>query len=62
MPKLEGYRFGRLVVNGEKQTREVIVLPERIVTRLLTDRRTPDSSRTTSKMSARASGALGHRY
>ena len=33
MPKLEGYRFGRVVVNGEKQTRDVIVLPERVVTK-----------------------------
>jgi hypothetical protein len=32
MPKLEGYRFGRVVVNGVKQTRDVIVLPERVVT------------------------------
>ena len=32
MPRLEGYRFGRLVVNGEEQTRDVIVLPERVVT------------------------------
>jgi hypothetical protein len=32
MPRLEGYRFGRLVVDGEEQTRDLIVLPERIVT------------------------------
>ncbi len=32
MPRLEGYRFGRLVVNGEEQTRDVIVLPERVDT------------------------------
>ena len=32
MPRLEGYRFGRLVVNGEEQTRDVIVLLERVVT------------------------------
>jgi hypothetical protein len=32
MPRLEGYRFGRLVVDGEEQTRDVIVLPERVVT------------------------------
>jgi hypothetical protein len=31
MPKLEGYRFGRLVVDGEEQTRDLIVLPERVV-------------------------------
>jgi hypothetical protein len=32
MPELEGYRFGCLVVNGESKTRDVIVLPERVVT------------------------------
>ena len=32
MPRLEGYRFGRLVVDGEEQTRDLIVLPERVVT------------------------------
>jgi hypothetical protein len=32
MPKLEGYRFGHLVVDGEEQTRDLIVLPDRVVT------------------------------
>ena len=32
MPRLEGYRFGRIVVDGGEQTRDVIVLPERVVT------------------------------
>jgi len=32
MRRLEGYRFGRLVVDGEEQTRDLIVLPERVVT------------------------------
>jgi hypothetical protein len=32
MPRLEGYRFGHLVVDGEEQTRDLIVLPERVVT------------------------------
>jgi hypothetical protein len=32
MPRLEGYRFGRLVVDGEEQTRDLIVLPGRVVT------------------------------
>ena len=32
MPTLEDYRFGRLVVDGEEQTRDVIVLPERVLT------------------------------
>jgi hypothetical protein len=32
MPRIEGYRFGRIVVDGEEQTRDVIVLPDRIVT------------------------------
>ena len=32
MPRVEGYRFGRIVVDGEEQTRDVIVLPDRVVT------------------------------
>jgi hypothetical protein len=32
MPRIEGYRFGYLVVDGEEQTRDVIVLPERVLT------------------------------
>ena len=32
MPRLKGYRFGRLVVKSEERTRDVIVLPERVVT------------------------------
>ena len=32
MPRLEGYRFGHLVVDGEEQTRDLIVLPDRVVT------------------------------
>ena len=32
MPRVEGYRFGRVVVDGGEQTRDVIVLPNRIVT------------------------------
>jgi hypothetical protein len=32
MPRIEGYRFGRIVVDGEEQTRDVIVLPDRTVT------------------------------
>jgi hypothetical protein len=32
MPTLEGYRFGRIVIDGEVQTPDVIVLPERVVT------------------------------
>jgi hypothetical protein len=32
MPRIEGYRFGHLVVDGEEQTRDVIVLPDRVVT------------------------------
>lgn len=32
MPRIEGYRFGHLVVDGEEQTRDVIVLPGRVVT------------------------------
>jgi hypothetical protein len=32
MPRLEGYRFGHLVVDGKEQTRDLIVLPDRVVT------------------------------
>jgi hypothetical protein len=32
MPRIEGYSFGRIVVDGEEQTRDVIVLPDRLVT------------------------------
>ena len=32
MPRLHGYRFGHLTVDGEEQTRDVIVLPDRVVT------------------------------
>jgi hypothetical protein len=32
MPRLERYRFGQLIVDGEEQTSDVIVLPDRVVT------------------------------
>jgi hypothetical protein len=32
IPRIQGYRFGHLVVDGEEQTRDVIVLPKRVVT------------------------------
>jgi hypothetical protein len=32
MTRIEGYRFGHVVVDGEEQTRDVIVLPERVLT------------------------------
>lgn len=31
MARLEGYSFGRLVVDGEEHTRDLIVLPGRVV-------------------------------
>jgi hypothetical protein len=31
VPRIEAYRFGRVVVDGEKQARDVIVLPDRTV-------------------------------
>ena len=31
MPRIEDYRFGRIVIDGNEQTRDVIVLPERVV-------------------------------
>jgi hypothetical protein len=30
--RIEGYRFGRVVVDGAEQTRDVIVLPQRVIT------------------------------
>lgn len=32
MPRIEEYRFGHVVVDGTEQTRDVIVLPERVLT------------------------------
>jgi hypothetical protein len=32
MSRIEGYRFGRVLVDGEEQTRDVIVLPDRVLT------------------------------
>jgi hypothetical protein len=32
MPRIEDYRFGHVVVDGREQSRDVIVLPERVVT------------------------------
>ncbi|MCL7453252.1 MAG: Mth938-like domain-containing protein [Anaerolineae bacterium] len=30
-PEIEGYRFGRIVVDGESHTRDLIILPGRVV-------------------------------
>ena len=32
MPRLENYSFGRIVVDGEEQTRDLIALPHRVFT------------------------------
>jgi hypothetical protein len=32
MPRLEDYSFGRVVADGDAQTRDLIVLPNRVVT------------------------------
>jgi hypothetical protein len=32
MARIEGYRFGRVLVDGEEQTKDVIVLPDRVLT------------------------------
>jgi hypothetical protein len=32
MPTIEQYGFGHIVIDGEEQTRDVIVLPERVLT------------------------------
>jgi hypothetical protein len=31
MPRIEGYAFGRVLVDGEEHTKDVIVLPDRVV-------------------------------
>lgn len=31
MSRIEGYRFGRVLVDGQEETRDVIVLPGRVV-------------------------------
>jgi hypothetical protein len=31
MPEMGGYRFGRVTIDGREETRDVIVLPERVV-------------------------------
>ena len=31
MPEIEGYGFGRVTIDGREETRDVIVLPERVV-------------------------------
>jgi len=31
MARIEGYRFGRIVVDGQEQTRDVIILPGRVI-------------------------------
>jgi hypothetical protein len=32
MPRIDGYHFGRVVVDGVEQTQDVVVLPDRVVT------------------------------
>jgi hypothetical protein len=32
MPRIAGYRFGHLIVDGEEQTRDVVILPDRVLT------------------------------
>ena len=31
MPEIEGYGFGRVTIDGREETRDVIVLPDRVV-------------------------------
>lgn len=31
-PKIDSYRFGRLVVDGQAHTKDVIILPDKIIT------------------------------
>ena len=30
-PKIESYRFGHIVIDGETHTNDVIILPERVI-------------------------------
>jgi hypothetical protein len=32
MPRIEDYSFGRIIVDGQEQSRDVIILPDRVVT------------------------------
>src|SRR4029453_12783418 len=32
MPRIAGYRSGHLIVDGEEQTRDVVILPDRVLT------------------------------
>jgi hypothetical protein len=31
MPEIDGYTFGRLTIDGREETRDLVVLPERVV-------------------------------
>jgi hypothetical protein len=31
VPQIESYRFGRIVVDGQVHTRDVIILPHRVI-------------------------------
>jgi hypothetical protein len=31
MARIEGYRFGRVIVDGREETRDVVVLPDRVI-------------------------------
>jgi len=33
VPRIDSYRFGRIVIDGEAHTKDVIILPDRIVPR-----------------------------
>jgi hypothetical protein len=33
VPRIEGYRFGRVLVDGDEYTKDLIVLPHRVVSR-----------------------------
>jgi hypothetical protein len=39
--EINGYRFGHVVIDGSEQTRDVIVLPERVVPNWLAYGRAP---------------------
>jgi hypothetical protein len=62
MPRLKGYRFSRLVVDGEEQTRDLVVLPERVTSNLGTHGRTRTRPRRPPRRPRGASGAAGRGY
>jgi hypothetical protein len=45
MAAIEGSPFGRVMIDGREQARDVLVLPDRVVRRLVASRRSPAPAR-----------------